>query len=279
MARPGLSKHRKFKRLVKMLGEPMPHVRGYLELLWEVGYENGDPFIGDASDVALSCEFPGRPKRITDALLRCGGEGRAGFIEEAESHPGKYQIHDLFHHAPEYVLKRLKRENERQKRGGSNDNDLEPICPDNVHRPAENGAPPAPAPAPVLITPAVAGNAEGVSAPPTSPIKVTPRKEPTGDHPTLVEYFRARWQRQYGKEYVVQAKDGVALAKVLKAAGTLDRAREMVNRYLASGDKFLVENSHSATMLLNQINRFTAPTGTAGGNGTNGSKGTVRVDF
>ena len=45
MARPGLDKHVKFRRLVRILGEPEPHVRGYLELLWEVGYENGDPVL------------------------------------------------------------------------------------------------------------------------------------------------------------------------------------------------------------------------------------------
>lgn len=140
MARPGLSKHPKFRRLVHLLKEPMPHVRGYLELLWEVGYEAGNPVIGDETDVALACEFPGEAGKVVEALMRCGGEGRAGFIERLEN--GQYQIHDLLGNAPDYVKRRAKRESERQQK------DLRVICPVNDrHRPT-NGATPAPAPAP-----------------------------------------------------------------------------------------------------------------------------------
>jgi hypothetical protein len=286
MARPGLSKHPKFRRLVKMLNAPMPHVRGYLELLWEVAYENGNPVIGDATDVALACEYPGKPDDILQALLSCGGEGHSGFIDPVEDSPGRYEIHNLFDHAPDYVKGRMEREVRRQvdgltitdlrreaarkrwdKRKCCKCKTYPCKCHANAMQMDANDATPAPAPAPVLNTPAVAGGEVKVSAPPTSPPKVTPRKEPTGDHPALVQHFRARWQRQYGKEYVTQTKDAVALAKVLKAAGTLERACEMVNRYLASEDPFLADKQHPATMLLNQVNRFTSPTVKAGKNG------------
>ncbi|HZZ77238.1 MAG TPA: ATP-binding protein [Gemmataceae bacterium] len=39
MARPGLQKHPKFRRLVRMLNVPVPHALGYLECLWEVTYD------------------------------------------------------------------------------------------------------------------------------------------------------------------------------------------------------------------------------------------------
>src|SRR5689334_18031659 len=104
MARPGLEKHVKFKKLCRMLGEPKPHVRGYLETLWEVAYECGDAVIGDAEAVEAAAEYPGEPGKLFKALLSCGGQRRTtadngsqcptGFIEEVENTPGIYQIHD-----------------------------------------------------------------------------------------------------------------------------------------------------------------------------------------
>lgn len=134
MARPGLDRHVKFRRLVRILGEPRPHVRGYLELLWETAYENGQPVIGDTEAVEAAAEYPGEPGRLCDALLSCGGTGRVGFIEIATdvtdcdgtsvtsvaqpSHPSSpvmFQVHDLFDHCPEYVTSRASREDERRK--------------------------------------------------------------------------------------------------------------------------------------------------------------------
>ena len=117
MARPGLDKHVKFRRLVRILGEPEPHVRGYLELLWEVGYENGDPVLGDDEAVEAAAKYPGEPGQLFKALLTCGGQGKAGFIEEVPDEAGQYQIHDLYHHAPDYVRKRWERELERTRKG------------------------------------------------------------------------------------------------------------------------------------------------------------------
>ncbi|WP_254512309.1 hypothetical protein [Anatilimnocola floriformis] len=114
VARPGLHNHPKFKRLVQLLKEPIPHVHGYLECIWLVGYENGDPFIGDATDVELAAGWPGTPGVLVDALLACGGKSRVGFIEPTSN--GAYQIHDLHHHAPEYVSRRKVKEDERKKK-------------------------------------------------------------------------------------------------------------------------------------------------------------------
>jgi hypothetical protein len=123
MGRPGLMNHPKMNRLVYMLGEPKPHVRGYLELLWEVAYECGDARIGDAVDVELAACWPGEPGKLCKALLECGGEGRAGFLEEVPGEPGRYQVHDLYDHAPEYVRKRMDRE-EARRRSGRNLSDV-----------------------------------------------------------------------------------------------------------------------------------------------------------
>ena len=106
MARPGLRAHPKFRRLLHLLQEPAPHVRGYLEYLWEVGYEAGNPVIGDALDIELAAEYPGEPGKLCKALLDCR------LIDRLED--GRFQIHDLLENAPEYVKKRLARDQQRK---------------------------------------------------------------------------------------------------------------------------------------------------------------------
>jgi hypothetical protein len=117
MGRPGLTIHPKFRRLVHMLGMPAPHVLGHLEYLWIPCYENGNPEIGDSVDIELAAGWVGEPGKLCRALLECGGTGAAGFIEEIPGKPERYQIHDLYDHAPEYVRKRFDREAARQAQG------------------------------------------------------------------------------------------------------------------------------------------------------------------
>jgi hypothetical protein len=101
MARPGLIDHTKFKRLVFILKEPVPHVWGYLECIWLVGYSHGNPHLGDEIDVELAAQFPGEPGKLCQALVKCG------FINRIAD--GKYEIHDLLDNAPDYVRKRATR--------------------------------------------------------------------------------------------------------------------------------------------------------------------------
>jgi len=115
MARPGLTQHRKFLRLARVLGSA-PLALGVLEFMWEKGYQNGDPYIGDEIDVEAACEWNGEPGILAKALLGAGGDGNNGFIEPAPGRLG-YQIHDLFDHAPRYVGTRLEREIARQEKG------------------------------------------------------------------------------------------------------------------------------------------------------------------
>lgn len=107
MARPGLFQHPKFLRLVHILREPEPHVLGYLECMWSVGYQNGNPVLGDQVGVELAARFPGEPGKLCKAMLDCG------FVDALPE--GRFQIHDLLDHAPEYVASRWARELERRK--------------------------------------------------------------------------------------------------------------------------------------------------------------------
>lgn len=150
MGRPGMMEHPKFRRLVAMLKMPAAHVRGHLECLWDVAYQCGRAEIGDEMDVELAAGWAGEPGALCKAMLGCGGNGSAGFIERVTlvtlvtdcngqasqgateqqtcpsdgssprplavtDRPVRYRIHDLFDHAPDYVAGRAHREDERRK--------------------------------------------------------------------------------------------------------------------------------------------------------------------
>lgn len=116
MGRPGLTGHRKFRRLARAVGGAVI-ARGSLELLWDTCYEAGDDYLGDAADLEAAAQWEGEPGFLARALLDAGGEGEAGFIEEVEGRPGHFFCHDLYDHAPEYVRKRFDREAERKALG------------------------------------------------------------------------------------------------------------------------------------------------------------------
>jgi hypothetical protein len=101
VAKPELRDHRKFLKLKRLLGEPTPHLIGYLECLWLRGYQTGDSHIGDSLDVEAAAEYPGEAGRFTTAAHQ------AGFIDQDEA--GSFSIHDLFDHAPAYAKKRMGR--------------------------------------------------------------------------------------------------------------------------------------------------------------------------
>lgn len=93
-----------------MLGMPAVYVEAHLEAMWKVGYENGNPHLGDQSDVELAAEWEESGRSSGEwfkAVLACR------FIDEVEG--GRYQIHDLHANAPDYVAARWHREMERRK--------------------------------------------------------------------------------------------------------------------------------------------------------------------
>ena len=124
MARPGLVRHRKFLALCRLLKIRKPQAIGHLELMWMGAYESGDPCLGTPEDVEAAAEWlfddgdhRSEPGAFFDAVMNCGGPGKAGFIEEDPESPGLYIVHDLFDHAPDYVAKRAEREADRKAKG------------------------------------------------------------------------------------------------------------------------------------------------------------------
>lgn len=110
MARPTLFTHPKFLRLSMALGSRMM-AAGALECVWRLGYESGDPFVGDWRVVEYACEWKGEPGALSAALVD------SGFLDGGDG--GRLSIHDLHDHAPEYVQKRFAREASRKESGAT----------------------------------------------------------------------------------------------------------------------------------------------------------------
>jgi len=107
MARPTLYGHRKFRRLSMALAS-RAMAAGVLDLIWASCYESGDPAVGSAGDVEITADWQGEAGVLVAALVE------AGFLEH---HEGSYQVHDFWHHAPQYVQRRAMREAARRARG------------------------------------------------------------------------------------------------------------------------------------------------------------------
>lgn len=107
MARPTLYTHPKFRRLCYELRMPEPHVLGHLEFMWRVAYESGQATMGDAVDVELAAQWHGEPGVFAAALVK------VRLLDEADD--GTLVVHDLDHHAPEYVSGRMASEAERRR--------------------------------------------------------------------------------------------------------------------------------------------------------------------
>jgi hypothetical protein len=88
---------------------PEPHVYGHLEYVWMTAYETGNAIIGDFLDVELAAQWKGEPSRFCQALEE------AGFLDYLGDGDGRWAVHDLLDHAPEYVQQRARREAERRK--------------------------------------------------------------------------------------------------------------------------------------------------------------------
>jgi hypothetical protein len=199
MARPGLTGHRKFRRLARELGS-LIIARGVLELLWESAYESGDEYLGTSDDLETIVGWTGERGVLTRALVEAGMPEGHGFIEVVTDASGsdepRYRVHDLWHHCPDYVSKRRKRELERRTRS-------EPVV--DVRRTAPNGGQwppsldsqagvvltPSPSPSPAPSPSTVSAAARG----PDTPKKSTRNKLTAthGNASDLRESFEVFW--------------------------------------------------------------------------------------
>lgn len=146
-------------RLSRALGGPII-ARGVLELLWDSCYECGDDYVGTADDIESLIGWAGDPGVVARALVDAGMPEGVGFIElvEGESARPCFRVHDLWHHAPDYVAKRHKRELQRHQKAkpvldshaapNGGQRTTTPNWQNGVDRPPAPALAPAPAPAP-----------------------------------------------------------------------------------------------------------------------------------
>ncbi len=152
MARPTLFSHPKFAKLTARLNSRALAL-GSLELIWETAYAAGDPVIGDADVIESIADWRGPQGELAYQLVDCG------FLEvmQTDANGGRLlKVHDLEDHAPEYVIKRWKREEARRQQGKT----IRQVRQDaaakrwskttrDAMQTDANGATPAPAPAPI----------------------------------------------------------------------------------------------------------------------------------
>ncbi len=113
-----LGDHPKTKRAARLLGVSKPTMVGHLHYLWwwAVSYAEDGSLAGyspeDVADVAL---WDRAPAEFIAALLDCGVNGRAGFLERDED--GSLWIHDWEEYAGKLVERRAtERDRQRNKR-------------------------------------------------------------------------------------------------------------------------------------------------------------------
>src|SRR5262249_4410022 len=68
--------------------------------------QNGEPIIGDATDVELAAGYTGEPEKLARVLVE------VHLLDQLED--GRLQVHDYWDHAPEYVCRRRHKEQARK---------------------------------------------------------------------------------------------------------------------------------------------------------------------
>lgn len=266
MGRPGLTKNRKFLRLVRELAPTCKAfaeqvARGALELLWEAAYEKGDDYLGDAADVEAAAHWSGKPDVLCKALLLAGGEGEPGFIDELSDRPGHYLVHDLYDHAPGYVKKRMEREAQRIQKGktisdvrreaakkrhvqtAANGNHLQP----NGVQTAANGTSPTPSPTPTPEKPTAAEKLASVATLVVVGQEEEPEVSPIGRE--TWKAYREAYRKRYGVPPVRNKPTSSKIKQFVERLGA-EEAPLVAAFYVAHNGSKYVTNGHSVGLML-----------------------------
>ena len=103
-----LTRHPKTKRLRRLLGIPVIYAKAHLVEIWTWAMDyapNGDLTKYDVFDIAEAAEWEGDPEAFLAALLDCGINGGAGFLERTES--GLLIIHDWHRYGGRLLISRF----------------------------------------------------------------------------------------------------------------------------------------------------------------------------
>lgn len=155
--------------------------------MWELAYESGEDYLGTSDDIELSVGWAGERGVLTRALVEAGAPEGEGFIETLDTPASstvhaepRFRIHDLWHHAPDYVKKRRDRELERRQKQAP---------PTKRRRTADNGSHFTPPSDPLSRD----GRTPSPSPSPSPSPQVTSSEplrdsEPTPPSPTVMEF-------------------------------------------------------------------------------------------
>jgi hypothetical protein len=97
---------------------------------------------------------------------------------------------------------------------------------------------------------------------PARGVKVPKPPKPVNPHHAAIrDYFCDRWAEKYQTPYDFGgAKDAAHIAWILRKVGQdPDRARAIVDAYLADDRKFLIDNRHTLGVIVSQWARYTVP--------------------
>jgi hypothetical protein len=90
----------------------------------------------------------------------------------------------------------------------------------------------------------------------------TPRKESNELHPRVVRHWCKRWKEKHGEDFpfaVAGAKNGAHIKKLIAAGnGDTKKIAAIINRFLASDDKYLIGRNHQLGKLISNIESFVA---------------------
>lgn len=243
MGRPGLSQHRKFRRLVRDLGCGDAAARGYLEFMWDVCYESGEEYLGDSDDVEAAARWEGKRGDLTLALASAGGDA-PGFIELTNGKTDRYQVHDLWHHAPEYVRRRRTREVERRTKTTpcqsvtsqcpTNDGQ----CADIVVQNDRDDFPPSPSP----VIRSVVGSIE-----PAQELMVSEPKRKTNEAAQIIQAFIDKVHEAFpGTVIKPVVKHFVAIDALVKAGLTVEEGGRLAAEFAKYPPRWMKDRNMTA---------------------------------
>lgn len=82
-------------------------------------------------------------------------------------------------------------------------------------------------------------------------------EEAMSEHKWSVEHWCFAWGQTYGAAYPFDGgKDGKVIKDLLRMCGGWDVFREVVNRYMADADEFVLKQRHSLGLLRSQVHRW-----------------------
>ena len=191
---------------------------GAMQLLLEHCWEHYTDVVGDGDDIERMCKWPGIPGMFTRAMVKAGLVRLLG--------KGQYYCPVAVAEAPEHMKKRWRRVSRDTFNTASQRAKKPPDLDEPSHEPDTLWGDP------------------------------LPEKPKDKNYHGFVRHWFERWQAVYGGRYPFFGKDGAHVKALLKHCGTLAKACDAADRYLATTDKWYT--GHPLQRLIGDLPKFVA---------------------